>query len=504
MEQGSRRLYRSRTDRMISGVCGGLAEYFGVDPTLVRLIVALAAVVSGGSAVIAYIVMAVVVPEAPVTGDVAQSPGTAPPVPPLPGATPDAGAKGGENGGANGEEWPSERSEPAVATAPPPVPPPGSAPAATAATPPPHHRSGGGLFIGLLLIALGLLLLADRFVPGVSFWALWPLVIVALGIRQMFTPGDEPRWTAYRIFEGLSTVVIGVLLLGNTTGVLPWSVWWDLLTLWPVLLVVIGINLIGKATGQTWLRIVSQMLSIAVLVYVGALAYGTGGGMRPWSLSWGATQPYEYEEQLRGTDEARLELNAGSGEIDIAGGATGLISAQGETPFGDPRFEVDRSGSSADVQLTLGEGNDVFIPGTAGTLADIRLSDDVVWDIRLETGASQLDADLSDVKLESLDVQTGVTDAVVTLGEPSEGDSVPVEVQAGVSSVTIRVPENVGARVTVASGLTSVSYSAGIDRVSGGAPFGGGEYETASYSSDEPAWEIRVQSGVGSVRIETY
>jgi len=504
MEQVSRRLYRSRTDRMISGVCGGLAEYFGVDPTLVRILAVLAAVITGGSAVIAYIVMAIVVPEAPETGEVIPPVATAPPVPPLPGATPDAGAKGGENGGANGDEWPSERSEPAVATAPPPVPPSGSAPAATSAPPPPHHHRGGGLFLGLILIVLGLLLLADRFVPGVSFWALWPLIIVALGIRQMFTQGDEPRWTAYRVFEGLSTVVIGVLLLGNTTGVLPWSVWWDLLTLWPVLLVVIGINLIGKALGQTWLRIVSQMISIAVLVYVGALAYGTGGGMRPWALSWGDTQSYEYEERLGNTDEASFTLNAGSGQIDISGGASGLISAQGDTPFGDPRFDVDRSGSSADVQLTLGEGSHVFIPGTAGTLADVRLSDDVVWDIRLETGASQLDADLSDVKVESLDVQTGVTDAVITLGEPTEGDSVPVDVQAGVSSVTIRVPEGVAARVTAASGLTSVSFGDGIERVSGGEPFGGGEYETVSYSADEPAWEIRVQSGVGSVRIETY
>ena len=58
-----KRLYRSRTDRMIAGVCGGLAEYFNIDPTIVRLIFVIAAIV-GGPGVILYIILALVMPEA--------------------------------------------------------------------------------------------------------------------------------------------------------------------------------------------------------------------------------------------------------------------------------------------------------------------------------------------------------------------------------------------------------------------------------------------------------
>lgn len=56
-----KRLYRSRTDRMIWGVCGGLAKYFAIDPVIVRLIFILL-VFAGGLGIIAYIILAIVVP----------------------------------------------------------------------------------------------------------------------------------------------------------------------------------------------------------------------------------------------------------------------------------------------------------------------------------------------------------------------------------------------------------------------------------------------------------
>jgi len=59
-----KRLYRSHKERMIAGVCGGLAEYFNIDPTLVRLLFVFAAL-AGGPGLLAYLIMMIVVPEAP-------------------------------------------------------------------------------------------------------------------------------------------------------------------------------------------------------------------------------------------------------------------------------------------------------------------------------------------------------------------------------------------------------------------------------------------------------
>ena len=62
MEQ--KRLYRSRDSRMICGVCGGLAEYLNVDPTLVRLATVLIACIAG-SGILAYIIAAIIIPDQP-------------------------------------------------------------------------------------------------------------------------------------------------------------------------------------------------------------------------------------------------------------------------------------------------------------------------------------------------------------------------------------------------------------------------------------------------------
>lgn len=64
--QDKRRLYRSRDEKMVAGVCGGLAEYFDVDPTIVRVAYALLTLVSGVfPGVVLYAVLAVVMPVEP-------------------------------------------------------------------------------------------------------------------------------------------------------------------------------------------------------------------------------------------------------------------------------------------------------------------------------------------------------------------------------------------------------------------------------------------------------
>lgn len=59
-----KRLYRSTDDRMIAGVCAGLAEYFSIDPTLVRIIFVFGALGTISGLFWAYLIMAIIVPEA--------------------------------------------------------------------------------------------------------------------------------------------------------------------------------------------------------------------------------------------------------------------------------------------------------------------------------------------------------------------------------------------------------------------------------------------------------
>lgn len=65
MSDPVRRLYRSRSEKVLAGVCGGLADYFSIDPTVVRLIFVAAALLGVGGGLLIYVIMALVVPLEP-------------------------------------------------------------------------------------------------------------------------------------------------------------------------------------------------------------------------------------------------------------------------------------------------------------------------------------------------------------------------------------------------------------------------------------------------------
>lgn len=67
MSENVKHLYRSREERMLAGVCGGLGNYFAVDPTLVRVLFVLFGLVVGGG-ILAYLILWILVPLEPEAG----------------------------------------------------------------------------------------------------------------------------------------------------------------------------------------------------------------------------------------------------------------------------------------------------------------------------------------------------------------------------------------------------------------------------------------------------
>ncbi|MDQ1300206.1 MAG: hypothetical protein QG637_123 [Chloroflexota bacterium] len=73
----NKKLYRSQTDRMFAGVCGGLGQYTGLDSTVIRVILALLVVFGVGSGLLIYLVLMLIVPLEPAGGPAADQPGDA-------------------------------------------------------------------------------------------------------------------------------------------------------------------------------------------------------------------------------------------------------------------------------------------------------------------------------------------------------------------------------------------------------------------------------------------
>lgn len=148
------RLYRSRTDRMFAGVAGGVAERLEADPALVRIAWAVLVFVTGGFALLVYIIMAFVVPEGPPPGYAA--------------AVRQAGLDPAGGEAADGSAFPG------------PAAPPGPA-AWTPAPQRPVSRGGTTIVFGLILVLVGSALLLDRLVPSIDMGDVWPVVIIVLG-----------------------------------------------------------------------------------------------------------------------------------------------------------------------------------------------------------------------------------------------------------------------------------------------------------------------------------
>jgi phage shock protein PspC (stress-responsive transcriptional regulator) len=147
----NRRLYRSRTDTVIAGVAAGLANYLNADPALVRIAWAILVPLTGGAALLAYIVAWIVVPEEPR--------GVAPLVSP-------------------GEAGSADMPDASVAT--------GDQPTSAWAPPEPIHRERGSgnaaLVVGAGLVVVGLWFLLREYLPDFDWGLVWPIVIVGIGV----------------------------------------------------------------------------------------------------------------------------------------------------------------------------------------------------------------------------------------------------------------------------------------------------------------------------------
>ncbi len=138
-------LYRSRTDKVFGGVCGGLARSLNTDPFIIRLVFALLFIMAG-SGILLYIIMWIALPEEPLpyinTGNT------------TPGEQPDS------------QNPPTDPMEPATSL---------------------KRGNNGPLVVGLILILIGMIFLADRFMPHIHFRDFWPVIIIIAGIVLIAT-----------------------------------------------------------------------------------------------------------------------------------------------------------------------------------------------------------------------------------------------------------------------------------------------------------------------------
>jgi hypothetical protein len=369
------------------------------------------------------------------------------------------------------------------------------APAAPASGVPPRRRSGA-VGWGIVLILVGAALLVSQFVPGIQAWRFWPLIIIALGVRQLFGP-SHGHWTVRNLGEGLSTIAIGLVFLGQMLGILQWDVWLNILRLWPLLLVSLGLEVIGKGLRNEWLRLLGSLVIVAGLAYGSLVMTQSAWTDLVWVNSAEAT-PFEFSEKHESSVKTgSAKLDGGAGEVSLKAGDE-LATSEGASPF-TPVFDVSTSGGEATVRAGLGSGS--WGPWSGRTRLDVTLDREVAWDLDISAGVSTYEIDLRDLLVGKIALNAGVSNGTLTLGAPEGDVAVPVRIDAGVSSLTIRVPRGESARVVSEVGLMGIETEGewntsreGDKRV----------YESDGFSDGGAYWDIDLQAGISGVTLEYY
>jgi hypothetical protein len=259
------------------------------------------------------------------------------------------------------------------------------------------------------------------------------------------------------LFWPVILILIGVLFLLQNLGLLGGNVW---SLFWPLLLILFGVWVLLGATGR---RRMAEAQDVAV--------------------------------PLEGAARARIRIRHGAGRLSVKGGAGGDQLLAGSFGGGlDHR--VQRNGDALDVEMSIPEAGMQFMPwmwGPGSTLDwSFALNGQIPLSLDIEGGANEVELDLTDLLVDDLRLKTGASSTNLTL--PAHAGMTHADIGSGAASAVIRVPPGVAARIQVRGGLSSIDVDGRFARV-------GNDYESPDYATAANKVDLRVETGVGSVKI---
>ena len=252
-------------------------------------------------------------------------------------------------------------------------------------------------------------------------------------------------------------ILIGIAALLWNFDVLPDRFLPAAWSLWPVALVAVGAGL-ALSRVHAWLG------STAFLV---VLIAGFGAA---WGLAAAGQGPVLHREtiavNLGDATAARLDLHVGAGSLTLDADAPPdlLLAGEMESRAVESAYsisETHQSGGRSVIELRNSPDWEFsFFPGQNPSEEwTLHLTPDIPTEIRVEAGAAEIDLDLRDLSLRSLDIEAGAADIDVTM--PASAGRTAASFEVGAASLRITVPDGVAARIEVDAGLSSVQINEG-------------------------------------------
>jgi hypothetical protein len=308
------------------------------------------------------------------------------------------------------------------------------------------------LVAAVWLIALGLVFLVQQ-LSGWSWEQAWPLFIIFIGVgttASVLLDSSQWRGALWAIWWPLAILAVGIVLLLSTTGsigILPAELW----SWWPALLVALGV----------WFVI--------------------GAFVAP-----GRAPAESLAVPLAGASEADVRIGFGGGELSIQPAEPGVLVG-GSFEGGVEQ----RSSGPGQIELRPPGGSwtgwwDRPLRWRVGLTAEVPVH------LRLDTGANRSTIDLSELRIQTLELKTGASETRVLL--PRQGVTT-MRTESGVAAVDVEVPAGVAARIhsRMALGTTRVDERR-FPRTADG-------YSSPDFDTAPNRVDIDISGGVGAVTV---
>jgi hypothetical protein len=280
---------------------------------------------------------------------------------------------------------------------------------------------------------------------------------------------------------------LGIVFLLNNLGMLSWDVWDTIFRMWPVILIAIGLDLIiGRRS--VWGSLLALVLIVAVLGGGIWLAQTSAGS----STQSAATETVNYA--LGNATRAEVTISPAVGDLRVralSGSSTTLAQGSIELVRGETLSRSFTSGGTA--RLSLSTSKRSWGPAAFGwknaRIWSLGLNPGVPTDLHLDMAVGQVDADLTGMKLEGLDVELAV--GQITLRLPAEG-VYNVKVSAAIGEIVVEVPSGMAVRVHAGVALAGREFPSGYER-------SGEYYISPTFLSARNRVEVEADLAIGNL-----
>jgi hypothetical protein len=322
-----------------------------------------------------------------------------------------------------------------------------------------------------------------------------------------------------KLIPGLVLVLIGAGILLSNYGYLHFH-WWNIVRLWPIFLVIGGVNLVFANNKSPWATVVK----VSVLVIgLGLLFFGNFG--ERYNFWPGNHFNYSYHDDNNNNNDndddddnddsntkmvgpgtfnepykadikvARLNVSGGGTSYNLSDTTNQLFSADTKDHQGGMyNFSHNMQDSVYVIDFKMRDHHN-FNFDSDKNKAYFRLNPNPEWQINVETGAASVNFDLSKFKVRELKLHGGAASFKVRLGQPLS--MTDVDVATGVSGVDISIPKDAACSIETESGLSDNHFE-GFNKT------GDNNYETPGFNTAKNKMHIHIKGGLSGFNVNKY